>query len=35
MEHVSRSALQGPAHLHHLAAYVDADQKAALPQLVA
>ena len=35
MEYLSRAALQGPAYLQHLAAHVDADQQAALPQALA
>ncbi len=35
MEHLSRAALQGAAYLYHLAAGVNAGQKAALAQSVA
>ena len=35
MEHLSRAALQGAAHLQHLTACVDAGQKAVLPQPMA
>jgi hypothetical protein len=34
MEHLFRAAFQRPAHQHHLAACVDADQKTAFPQNV-
>jgi hypothetical protein len=35
MEHLSWATLQSAAHLHHLAACVDAGQKTAIAELVA